>query len=61
MKGPAHEKFLLGHIPPGTLASSSERFTKSRARSLHTGLNQPAASPIGSFSESGLSSWPPNG
>ncbi|MBX2812072.1 MAG: hypothetical protein KTR25_09680 [Myxococcales bacterium] len=43
MKGPDHEKSLLGRVPPGTLASSSERFSKSRARQLHTGLNQPAA------------------
>ncbi|MBX2812192.1 MAG: hypothetical protein KTR25_10290 [Myxococcales bacterium] len=28
MKRPDHEKSLLGHVPPGTLASSSERFTK---------------------------------
>ncbi|MBX2811509.1 MAG: hypothetical protein KTR25_06860, partial [Myxococcales bacterium] len=33
---------LLGHIPPGTLASSSERFTKSWARQLHTWPNQQA-------------------
>ncbi|MBX2812963.1 MAG: hypothetical protein KTR25_14200 [Myxococcales bacterium] len=44
MKGPDHEKSLLGCVPPGTLASSSERFTKSRARQLHTWPNQPAAS-----------------
>ncbi|MBX2813235.1 MAG: hypothetical protein KTR25_15580 [Myxococcales bacterium] len=37
------EKSLLGHVPPGTLASSSERFTKSLARQLHTWPNQPAA------------------
>ncbi|MBX2813551.1 MAG: hypothetical protein KTR25_17170 [Myxococcales bacterium] len=43
MKGPDHEKSLLGHVPPGTLASSSERITKSRARQLHTWPNQPAA------------------
>ncbi|MBX2811283.1 MAG: hypothetical protein KTR25_05725 [Myxococcales bacterium] len=43
MKRPDHEKSLLGHVPPGTLASSSERFTKSRARQLHTWPNQPAA------------------
>ncbi|MBX2811149.1 MAG: hypothetical protein KTR25_05045 [Myxococcales bacterium] len=42
MKGPDHEKSLLGRVPPGTLASSSERFTKSRARQLHTWPNQPA-------------------
>ncbi|MBX2810739.1 MAG: hypothetical protein KTR25_02970 [Myxococcales bacterium] len=42
MKGPDHEKSLLGHVLPGTLASSSERFTKSRARQLHTWPNQPA-------------------
>ncbi|MBX2811945.1 MAG: hypothetical protein KTR25_09045 [Myxococcales bacterium] len=45
MKHPDHKKSLLGRIPPGTLASSSERFTKSLARELHTGLNQPAAKP----------------
>ncbi|MBX2810616.1 MAG: hypothetical protein KTR25_02350 [Myxococcales bacterium] len=44
MKRPDHEKSLLGHVPPGTLTSSSERFTKSRARQLHTWPNQPAAS-----------------
>ncbi|MBX2810850.1 MAG: hypothetical protein KTR25_03535 [Myxococcales bacterium] len=27
---PDHEKSLLGRVPPGTLASSSERLTKSR-------------------------------
>ncbi|MBX2811056.1 MAG: hypothetical protein KTR25_04580 [Myxococcales bacterium] len=43
MKGPDHEKSLLGHVPPGTLASSSERFTKSLARQLHTWSNQQAA------------------
>ncbi|MBX2814234.1 MAG: hypothetical protein KTR25_20665 [Myxococcales bacterium] len=35
MKGPDDKKSLLGHVPPGTFASSSERITKSRAR-LHT-------------------------
>ncbi|MBX2810460.1 MAG: hypothetical protein KTR25_01565 [Myxococcales bacterium] len=44
MKGPDHEKSLLGHVPPGTFASSSERFTKSLARQLHTWPNQPATS-----------------
>ncbi|MBX2811431.1 MAG: hypothetical protein KTR25_06470 [Myxococcales bacterium] len=43
MKRPDHEKSLLGHVPPGTLASSSEHFTKSLARQLHTWPNQPAA------------------
>ncbi|MBX2812658.1 MAG: hypothetical protein KTR25_12650 [Myxococcales bacterium] len=43
MKGPDHEKSLLGRVPPGTLASSSERFTKSGARQLHTWPNQPTA------------------
>ncbi|MBX2813344.1 MAG: hypothetical protein KTR25_16130 [Myxococcales bacterium] len=43
MKRPDHKKSLLGRVPPGTLASSSERFTKSLARQLHTGLNQQAA------------------
>ncbi|MBX2812043.1 MAG: hypothetical protein KTR25_09535 [Myxococcales bacterium] len=43
MKRSDHEKSLLGHVPPGTLASSSERFTKSRARQLYTWPNQPAA------------------
>ncbi|MBX2811573.1 MAG: hypothetical protein KTR25_07180 [Myxococcales bacterium] len=43
MKRPDHEKSLLGHVPPGALASSSERFTKSLARQLHTWPNQPAA------------------
>ncbi|MBX2813737.1 MAG: hypothetical protein KTR25_18110 [Myxococcales bacterium] len=42
MKGSDHEKSLLGRVPPGTLASSSERFTKSLARQLHTWPNQPA-------------------
>ncbi|MBX2811887.1 MAG: hypothetical protein KTR25_08755 [Myxococcales bacterium] len=28
MKGPDHKTSLLGHVPPGTLASSSERLTK---------------------------------
>ncbi|MBX2811690.1 MAG: hypothetical protein KTR25_07765 [Myxococcales bacterium] len=44
MKRPDHEKSLLGRVPPGTLAASSERFTKSRARQLHTWPNQQAAS-----------------
>ncbi|MBX2811595.1 MAG: hypothetical protein KTR25_07290 [Myxococcales bacterium] len=43
MKRPDHEKSLLGRVPPGTLASSSERFTKSLARQLHTWPNQQAA------------------
>ncbi|MBX2810722.1 MAG: hypothetical protein KTR25_02885 [Myxococcales bacterium] len=43
MKGPDDEKSLLGHVPLGTPASSSERFTKSLARQLHTWPNQPAA------------------
>ncbi|MBX2810502.1 MAG: hypothetical protein KTR25_01775 [Myxococcales bacterium] len=43
MKRPDHEKSLLGHVPPGTLASSSKRFTKSLSRQLHTWPNQPAA------------------
>ncbi|MBX2812585.1 MAG: hypothetical protein KTR25_12275 [Myxococcales bacterium] len=43
MKGPDHEKSLLGRVPLGTLASSSERFTKSRARQLHTWPNQQTA------------------
>ncbi|MBX2811696.1 MAG: hypothetical protein KTR25_07795 [Myxococcales bacterium] len=49
MKRPEHEKSLLGHVPPGTLASSSERFTKSLARQLHTWPNQPAAKHITSM------------
>ncbi|MBX2810413.1 MAG: hypothetical protein KTR25_01325 [Myxococcales bacterium] len=40
---PDHEKSLLGRVPPGTLASSSERFTKSLARQPHTWPNQQAA------------------
>ncbi|MBX2812908.1 MAG: hypothetical protein KTR25_13915 [Myxococcales bacterium] len=44
MKGPDHEKSLLGHVPPGTLASSSERFTKRLARQIDTWPNQQAAS-----------------
>ncbi|MBX2811930.1 MAG: hypothetical protein KTR25_08970 [Myxococcales bacterium] len=43
MKRPDHEKSLLGHVPAGTLASSSERFTKSRARQLRTWPKQQAA------------------
>ncbi|MBX2813281.1 MAG: hypothetical protein KTR25_15815 [Myxococcales bacterium] len=43
MKRPDHEKSLLGRVPTGTLASSSERFTKSLARQLHTGLDQQTA------------------
>ncbi|MBX2813628.1 MAG: hypothetical protein KTR25_17555 [Myxococcales bacterium] len=46
IKGPDHEKSLLGRVPPGTLASSSERFTKAGLDSYHTGLNQPAASEV---------------
>ncbi|MBX2810968.1 MAG: hypothetical protein KTR25_04140 [Myxococcales bacterium] len=42
MKRSDHEKSLLGHVPAGTLASSSERFTKSLARQLHTWPNQQA-------------------
>ncbi|MBX2810215.1 MAG: hypothetical protein KTR25_00330 [Myxococcales bacterium] len=48
MKRPNHEKSLLGRVPPGTLASSSERFTKSRARQLHTWPNQPAVNAVSS-------------
>ncbi|MBX2812874.1 MAG: hypothetical protein KTR25_13745 [Myxococcales bacterium] len=42
MKGPDHEKSILGHVPPGTLAPSSARITKSLARQLHTWPSQPA-------------------
>ncbi len=36
VKRPDHEKSPLGHVPPGTLASSSERLTKKLVRQLHT-------------------------
>ncbi|MBX2811966.1 MAG: hypothetical protein KTR25_09150 [Myxococcales bacterium] len=54
MKGPDHEKSFLGRVPPGTLASSSERFTKSRLDSYtHGQINRLLGSVVIIFWASG--------